>query len=88
MADMVSEIKKLMKEKNLVIGGDEVLKGLKSGKFSKIYLASNCPDQLKGDITHYASIGGVEMVETGMQNVELGDVCKKPFSISVMGLSK
>jgi ribosomal protein L30E len=88
MANLVAEIKKLLKENKLVIGKDEVMKGLRQGKFAKIYFASNCPASLKEDATHYASIAGVELVEAGLQNVELGDVCKKPFSIAVIGLLK
>ncbi|MBU2560820.1 MAG: ribosomal L7Ae/L30e/S12e/Gadd45 family protein [Nanoarchaeota archaeon] len=88
MADVVAEIKKLLKEKKLVIGKDETLKGLRQGKFAKIFLASNCSDELKGDIGHYASIAGVEVVETSIQNTELGDICKKPFSIAVISLLK
>jgi ribosomal protein L30E len=88
MADVLIEIKKLLKENKLVFGKDEVMKGLRSGRFSKIYFASNCPAALRDDVTHYASIAGVEMAEVGLQNVELGDVCKKPFSIAVIGLLK
>ena len=88
MADIVAEIKKLVKEERIVIGADETIKGLRTGRFEKIYLASNCSDKIKEDISHYADIAGVEVVDTGVANDELGDVCKKPFSISVMGLLK
>lgn len=86
--NIVNDIKKLIKEKKLVIGADETLKGLKTGKFAKIYMASNCPAQLKEDVAHYSSISGVEVIETGLPNTDLGDVCKKPFAISIMGLLK
>ena len=88
MADIVLEIKKLMKANKLVIGADETKKGLKTGKFSKVYMTSNCSDLLRKDIEHYAGIGGVEIVNTNLQNTDLGDICKKPFAISVMGLLK
>jgi ribosomal protein L30E len=88
MADVIAEIKKEIKEGNLVIGADKTLKGLRTGQFSKIYLAANCPDVLKKDIEQYASMADVEVVDTGIQNDELGDICKKPFSIAVMGLTK
>ncbi len=88
MADMVTEIKKLMKDKKLIVGSDETLKGLRTGKLAKIYLADNCPASMREDIARYAGIDGVEIVETRMQNTELGDICKKPFAISVMGLQK
>lgn len=88
MADVITEIKKLIKEDKLVIGKAEVLKGLRTGKFEKVYIAENCPAELKEDLERYTAMGGVEIVETGVQNVELGDICKKPFSIAVLGLIK
>jgi large subunit ribosomal protein L30e len=88
MVNIVADIKKLLKEKRLVIGADETLKGLKTGRFARVYLASNCPAQLREDVSHYSGIGGVEVVDTGMPNTDLGDVCKKPFAISIMGLLK
>lgn len=88
MAGIISEIKDALKQNKLVMGADETLKGLRTGKFAKIYLAANCPDELKTDIEHHASLSEVEVVDTGIQNDELGDICKKPFSIAVMGLSK
>ena len=88
MTDIVTEIKKLIKEDKLVIGADSVMKGLREGKFEKLYIAANCPSQLKSDIEHYASIAEVEIVDTQIQNVDLGDVCKKPFPIAVLGLLK
>jgi ribosomal protein L30E len=88
MTDVIAEIKKSLKEEKLVFGADETLKGLKEGKFEKVYTAANCPDGLKDDIDHYSKLAGAEVVDTGIQNTELGDICKQPFSIAVMGLSK
>lgn len=88
MADVISEIKQLLKEEKLVIGADRTIKGINTGKFVKIYIASNCSDQLRENIVHYADIASVEVVDAGIPNDELGDVCKKPFSISVMGIKK
>ena len=88
MADVIAEIKKLIKEDKLVIGKDEVLKGLRTGKFEKVFVAENCPAELMEDLEKYAPMNDVEIVSTGVQNVELGDVCKKPFSIAVLGLLK
>ena len=88
MTDVIAEIKKLVKENKVVIGADETIKGLKAGRFAKIYLAENCSEQLRDDIKRYAGIAGVDVIETGIKNDELGDICKKPFSIAVMGLLK
>ncbi|MFC1740972.1 ribosomal L7Ae/L30e/S12e/Gadd45 family protein [Nanoarchaeota archaeon] len=88
MADLIAEIKKNLKEEKLIIGADRTLKGLRIGQFVKVYLASNCAAELKEDIDQLAGLGEVEVAEVPLVNTELGDLCKKPFSISVMGLLK
>jgi len=88
MADTIAEIKKLLKEEKLIIGKDVVLKGLRSGTLEKVFLATNCPEELKASIEHYAGMSGVEIVSAGVANTELGDICKKPFQIAVLGLVK
>ncbi|MFC1723089.1 ribosomal L7Ae/L30e/S12e/Gadd45 family protein [Nanoarchaeota archaeon] len=84
----IAEIKKLVKEDKLIIGKDLTMKGLTSGKVEKIFLASNCPTDTRDDIKHYADIGEVEVVDLSIENVELGDICKRPHYIAVMGVKK
>jgi len=43
----LEEIKKALKDKNLTIGGDRVLKKAKLGKIKKIFVASNCEEKIK-----------------------------------------
>ncbi|NQU78583.1 ribosomal L7Ae/L30e/S12e/Gadd45 family protein [Candidatus Woesearchaeota archaeon] len=88
MTDVIAEIKKLHTEGKLVIGGEETLKCLRGSRLSKIFLAANCKEELKQDIERFASLSGVDIVYTGIQNEDLGDVCKKPFSISIIGVQK
>jgi len=86
MADNIKDIKKLLKENKLVMGTDETVKGLKLGKIATVYMTANCPENLKADIEHYTKIGGVEIIDLTMTNEELGDLCKRPHFISVMGV--
>ncbi|HII71271.1 TPA: 50S ribosomal protein L30 [Candidatus Woesearchaeota archaeon] len=81
-------MKKLLKDDKLIIGKDLTLKGLREGKLSKVYMASNCPEDLKEDIQHYAEIAEVEVEELSISNSELGDICKRPHYIAVMGVRK
>lgn len=82
------DIKKLLTSKKLLIGKDEVLKNIKKGLVHKVYVASNCPGELMGDLKRYLSISSFELLETKVPNDELGTVCKKPFSIAVIGVMK
>ncbi len=82
------EIKTLLKNKRLVIGTDRTIKGLKRKKFEKVFLSSNCNDSVRKDIEYYSRISKFKVVNLKYSNEELGVVCKKPFSISVIGLLK
>jgi len=82
------EIQKLLKEKKLVIGTNRTIKGLKLGSFEKVFLSSNCPPDIAGSVNYYSKIGKITVIKLKYSNEELGVVCKRPFSISIMGLLK
>ena len=81
----MEDLKKALQENKVIIGADKVLKKLRNGKLEKVYLSSNCPDNLKDDIKHLAKIHKIEVVESKEDNEQLGTICKKQFSISVLG---
>ena len=83
-----TEIKKLIKAKALVIGTDRTIKALKSGSVEKIIVSSNCAENVVDDLNHYASLNKTETIKVNYLNDELGVICKKPFSISVLSILK
>lgn len=83
-----AELKKLLTAKRLVIGTERTLKYLKQGRLAKVYVSQNCPDQVKGDLQRFCTIGKVECVDVPYPNDELGTLCKKPFAISIIGVTK
>lgn len=86
MEDMLSEVRTTVKEKDVVIGADETLKLLREGKIKKVFLAANVQATAKHDIYRYGTLSNVPVVELRITNEELGTLCKKPFSISVIGV--
>ncbi|MBI2575017.1 ribosomal L7Ae/L30e/S12e/Gadd45 family protein [Candidatus Woesearchaeota archaeon] len=86
MADAISEIKKGIKEKKAVMGTAQAVKQLKLGRLQKVFLTSNCPQSVKKDIAHYSKLSGCKTEILSIPNDELGVVCKKQFSISVLGI--
>jgi large subunit ribosomal protein L30e len=84
----VIEIRKLSEGGKLAIGTQTVIKKLKTGKVSRVFVTSNCPAEVKADVERYAALSKAEVVHLGIPNEELGVVCKKPFSISIAGLVK
>lgn len=84
----IDDIKKTVKEGKAVIGTDLVIKSLKLAKLSKVFLTLNVPADVKEDIEHYSKLSNVEVISLQVPNDELGTLCKKPFSISVLGFLK
>ena len=83
-----SDVRKLFSEKNLIIGEKNTLKALRAGKLIKIFVSNDCAPSMKSRIERYASLSQVE-VSTLVQSAEqVGVLCKKPFSIAVLGLEK
>tara|TARA_Y100000310_G_C20567584_1_gene756322 strand:- start:193 stop:465 length:273 start_codon:yes stop_codon:yes gene_type:complete len=87
MSDKVTsvDLKKLMQSEEVIIGTDKTLKSLKLGKVKKVMVASNCVETVIKSLKHYAKLGNAEFIKLGFANDELGLICKKPFSISVLG---
>jgi len=83
-----TEIKKLIKAKKVIIGTQRTIKSLKLGKVDKVLLSSNCADRTVNDINYYAGISKAETIMVRYPNDELGVICKKPFSVSVLSILK
>ena len=83
-----AEIKKMLKAGNFIVGTQRTMKGMKHGKVQKVLVSSNCPARVEKAINHYASMSGTELHKLEYPNDELGIICKKPFSISVLAFLK
>ena len=84
----ISEIRNNLKSKRLVLGTSLTLKNIKLGKLSKVFLSSNCPENVRKDVDYYSGIGNCSVENLQIPNDELGVICKKLFSVSVVGLLK
>jgi len=83
-----AEIKKMFKAGNLVVGTERTIKSLKLGKVQKVLVSANCPARVEKNINYYAGLGNAELQKLDYANDELGIICKKPFSISVLAFLK
>jgi large subunit ribosomal protein L30e len=84
----IKEIKTALKTKNAFIGTENTLRQLKLGFVSKIFISLNAPDNIKKDIEYYSNLMNVKVFMLDVPNEELGIICQKPFSISVIGIKK
>ncbi|MBI2657318.1 ribosomal L7Ae/L30e/S12e/Gadd45 family protein [Candidatus Woesearchaeota archaeon] len=90
MAKKISatEIKKMIKTGNFIIGTGKTLKSLKLGRVQKVLVSSNCPPRVEKDIAYYSGLSGAEVHKLDYPNDELSVICKKPFAISVLAFLK
>ncbi len=78
-------IKKNINTEKVILGEQEVLKALREGTLSTVVLAKNCKEDTKEDIKSLCAAGNAEQIMLEKKNNELGEFCKKPFSIAVIG---
>ena len=81
----MKNIDEALKQKNLIIGSKRVLKLLRADKLKKVLVAKNCKEEVVEEIKKYSKVSDVDVVELDVPNDELGVMCKKQFSISVIG---
>ena len=86
--EVVTEVRVGLKSNKAILGSDEVLKSLKQGKISKVLVSTNCKEDLKRDLEHLKSISDFEIVNVKYDSEELGVICKKPFTVSMIGFLK
>lgn len=83
---MSEEIKKLLGTEKLLIGAKQTLKGLKKNSISKVFLAENCPEDIRAEITYLANFNKVPVQELGIRVDDVGVLCKKAFHIAVLSV--
>lgn len=82
----LENIRDLIKTEKIVFGKDEVLKNLRNSNLAKILLSSNVPEETITEIRNFSGLNNTEVLTLDIPNVELGAICKKPFSVSMIGV--
>ncbi len=81
-------IKDKVKENEVVLGYKNVIKLLKNSKPELIVVANNIPEDNKKIIELNAKMSKVEVKEYKEDNVNLGLLCGKPFSVSALAIKR
>lgn len=83
---VVEELKKLLDAGKLVIGEDETLKSLRSGKVRKVFVSSNASEASVLSLERYCALNDIDLVRLDKSSDETGTLCKRPFAVSVIGV--
>jgi large subunit ribosomal protein L30e len=84
--DFKKKVADAREAKKLVLGTTETIKLLKTGKVKFVAFANNSPSV--DDIKYYSEMAGVEMYPYPGDGLSLGEMCKKPFSVSTLAVVK
>lgn len=76
----LQKLKEIIKEKDVVYGSERTIKNLKLGKTKIVFLASNCPHDVRETIKDYS----VEVIELEEPSDELALICKRAHSVIVI----
>ena len=80
----MEQLKEAFKVKTLTFGFRETLKKVKTKKADTVFIAQDCPEEMRQDLTTNAKISGINIIELEGSSQEIGAVCKKPFPITVL----
>jgi len=84
------ELKKIIQEavknEKAILGYRRVMKAIKMGNVKLVVMANNIPREMKENVEHNAKIGNVEVKTFKNDSVNLGLICGKPFSVSVLAI--
>ncbi len=68
----------------VILGSNKSIQAIKLGKGELVVMAANTPKNLKEDIEVYSKLSEMPVHVFDGSSVELGSVCGKPFTVSVL----
>ncbi len=88
MTDLASDIRLAVDSGTAALGLNKVMDSLKNSSAKLIVAAKvNKAENLR-DVIHMAKIGGVKVLIFPGNSMELGAVCGKPYSVSVLSVAE
>ncbi len=84
--DLNASIRMAVDTGKIILGSDRAKKLAMLGEAKAIIMARNCPHSTKQDISHYAMLSSVPVIEFNGTSIELGIVCGKPFPVSALSV--
>lgn len=81
-------LNKEVKNGGLFFGSRTIIKEIKKGNISKIYLSNDILAVIQKDIEKEAKTSNLPVIIADLDKEHLKEICKKPFNISVLGIQK
>lgn len=88
MADLANDIRLAVDSGEVAVGLNKVLDSIKAHISKTIVMASTNKKETLDDVNHVAKIADVRVLKFNGTSMDLGAVCGKPFSVSVLSIIK
>jgi len=86
MSSLNNELKRAISTGKVLLGSRSVLREVGLGRAELVVISSNCPENLKAEITKLASLSKIPVIQHPKNGVDLGILCGKPFIVSTMAI--
>ena len=80
----IEKLRKVLKEKEIIIGEKSVLKMVRATKAKEVFLSKDCKPVLRETIERYVKISPLVIVPLDISAAEVGILAKKQFSVSIL----
>jgi len=84
MIDVNKAIAVTVKTGKILFGGNNTIKAARLGKAKLIIVATNCPQNIRGDIKYYCRLSNIPTIVYNGTSIDLGVACGKPFMVSAL----
>ncbi len=85
-ADLTKLIQEKVKLNHVILGYNNVVKAVKSKNLELIVISNNIPKERREIIEHNAKVAKVSVKNFDNDSVNLGLICGKPFTVSILAI--
>jgi large subunit ribosomal protein L30e len=82
--DVIKAIRMAVDTGKVELGAVKTEKQIKNGKGKIVLISNNCPEDRRQSIEYYSKLSNIPLYQFKGSNMELGEACGKPFSVSAM----
>jgi len=84
--NIVKSVRSAVEAGNIVLGSKQSIEKVISGEAKLVVVSATCERGALEDLERYARLSGIEVQRFEGSGVELGEVCGKPFAVSMLAV--
>ena len=83
---MARAIRQCVDSGKVAFGANTAVKNSLSGKAKLLVISSNCPSEMRSDLSRYCKLSSIPIMAFGGTSIELATVAGKPYPVSVISI--